>query len=186
MNTDSLAAGDASKLAGKLSWGCASLFHRMGRAMLRPIFDQQTRRDGAMNNELRRALGWWKDVLQTGLCEKRKWERDRRPTAHLFCDASGSGGMGAVLLLDERHWHTALDAPTEIVRCFQSRSDNQIMGLELLAISLGLSTFGRWLQGRSVVVHCDNTGAEVSSSTSRMYGSLRSIYMPGCMPPWHG
>ena len=69
--------------------------------------------------------------------------------------------MGAVVLLDGGVWHTALDAPAEVVNCFQLRADKQIMGLELLAISLGLSTFGQWLQGRRVVVHCDNSGAEV-------------------------
>ena len=35
------------------------------------------------------------------------------------------------------------------------------MGLELLAISLGMSTFERFLDGRDVIVHCDNSGAEV-------------------------
>ena len=30
--------GTASKLAGKLAWGGSKLFHRIGRAMLRPIF----------------------------------------------------------------------------------------------------------------------------------------------------
>ena len=34
------------------------------------------------------------------------------------------------------------------------------MGLELLAISLGLSTFEAQLTQRNVVIHCDNTGAE--------------------------
>jgi hypothetical protein len=38
-----LRGGDASKLAGRLSWGCAQLFRRFGRAMLRPIFDQACR-----------------------------------------------------------------------------------------------------------------------------------------------
>ena len=34
-----LLPGDASKLAGKLSWGCSHLFKRFERAMLRPLFD---------------------------------------------------------------------------------------------------------------------------------------------------
>ena len=38
-----LSAGLASKLAGKLSWGCAALFHRVGRAMIRPVYDQKSR-----------------------------------------------------------------------------------------------------------------------------------------------
>ena len=35
------------------------------------------------------------------------------------------------------------------------------MGLELLAISLGLGTFQKQLKGRLVVVHSDNSGSEV-------------------------
>jgi len=34
------------------------------------------------------------------------------------------------------------------------------MGLELLAISLGMCTFASLLVGRRVVVHSDNTGSE--------------------------
>ena len=40
------------------------------------------------------------------------------------------------------------------------RNDAQIMGLELLAISLGLSTFMYKIRNRKVVVHTDNLGAE--------------------------
>ena len=36
------------------------------------------------------------------------------------------------------------------------------MGLELLAISLGLCTFEALLADRKVVVHCDNTGSEAA------------------------
>ena len=36
------------------------------------------------------------------------------------------------------------------------------MGLELLAISLGLSTFEGLIEGRKVVIHSDNIGSEVS------------------------
>ena len=45
------------------------------------------------------------------------------------------------------------------------------MGLELLAISLGLCTFGEWLKGRSVVIHSDNTGSEVTMRR----GTARSL-----------
>ena len=34
------------------------------------------------------------------------------------------------------------------------------MGLELLSIALGLSSFEQFLMGRCVVIHSDNTGAE--------------------------
>ena len=68
-----LPQGDASKLAGKLAWGCAQLFHRFGRAMLRPIFDQKSRRDGHIDSQLRRALQWWRKVLVLDLSEVREW-----------------------------------------------------------------------------------------------------------------
>ena len=57
-----LLPGEASKLAGRLSWACSHLFKRFGRATLRAVFDQKTRRDGSMAPELRRALLWWCEV----------------------------------------------------------------------------------------------------------------------------
>ena len=36
--TGQLSAGCAEKLAGRLGWACQYLFHRLGRAMLRPVF----------------------------------------------------------------------------------------------------------------------------------------------------
>ena len=46
------------------------------------------------------------------------------------------------------------------------------MGLELLAISLGLCTFGEWLAGRNVVIHIGNTaGSEVTMRR----GTARSL-----------
>ena len=36
------------------------------------------------------------------------------------------------------------------------------MDLELLAITLGLCTFREQIAGRNVIVHCDNSGAEVA------------------------
>ena len=39
--------------------------------------------------------------------------------------------------------------------------DKQIMGLEIVAVSLGLCTFVDKLRDTKLVIHCDNTGAEV-------------------------
>jgi hypothetical protein len=56
LSTLHLSPGRASKLAGKLAWGTTHLFHRLGRAMLRPLFDQRSRRDGHVCAELARSL----------------------------------------------------------------------------------------------------------------------------------
>jgi len=37
----SLSRGAAQKLAGRLNWAGQRMFHRLGRAMLRPIYDQK-------------------------------------------------------------------------------------------------------------------------------------------------
>ena len=54
-----------------------------------------------------------------------------------------------------------MEPPSGGLQAFRARGDSQIMGLELLAISLGLATFKEYIAGRNVVVHSDNTGSEV-------------------------
>ncbi len=173
-----LSPGDASKLAHRLSWGGTHLFKRLGRAMLRPLFDQCSRRDGSLCSELRRALLWWRTVLRTGIAERRPWQHlsAERPL-HLFTDASGTPPYLGAVLFDGEVWRfTHMAAPEVITQCFKKRSDNQIMGLELLGISLGLSTFQRQLHGRSVVIHCDNSGAEVCGS----YAVVGAVFVAVC------
>ena len=84
IETKHLSRGDASKLAGRLAWGGSHLFRKIGRAMLRPIFDQTERRRGTVAAELLRALAWWSEVLSAELCEKRPWLEPGGEIAHLF------------------------------------------------------------------------------------------------------
>ena len=67
LSSKHLVPGASSKLVGKLAWGGSHLFNRVGRAMLRPLFDQKSRRDGQVDFELHAALRWWKDVLSSGV-----------------------------------------------------------------------------------------------------------------------
>ena len=151
------------------------LYRRLGRAMLRPIHDQKTRRDGMMSPELARALEWWIVVLESGLCERRDWNSQQGPPVHLFCDASGRPAhLGAVLFDDENCYVTHHAPPTELVDRFRHRRDNQIMGLELLSISLGLCTFAHLVRGRKVIVHSDNTGSEAS------FECVHVLFCDGC------
>jgi hypothetical protein len=156
-------AGVASKLAGKLAWGGSHLFKKLGRAMLRPIFDQKSKRNGHVSDELLRSLVWWREILQMGISEKRDWQASVDDPVHLFCDAASTPPhLGAVLFIDKKWLWTHMQPPSETLQCFKARKDKQIMGLELLAISLGLATFDGMLTGRRVVVHTDNKGSEVS------------------------
>jgi hypothetical protein len=100
-------------------------------------------------------------VLESGLCERGNWKSEQRPAVHLFCDASGSPAhLGAVLFDDDQCFVTHYAPPAELLAQFRRRRDNQIMGLELLSISLGLCTFEHLIRGRNVIVHSDNTGSE--------------------------
>jgi len=159
---DSMPPGDASKLAGKLNWGTAAMFKRYGKAMLRSIYDQTTRMDGKMCNELRRALRWWIEVLSFEICETCKWKQDEDEILHMFCDASGEPGhIGAVLMTNTSCLWTHTAIPDYVLSLFASRRDSQIMGLELLSIALGLNTFKSQIANRRVFIYSDNTGSEV-------------------------
>ena len=82
-----LSPGCAQKLAGRLSWAGQHLFHRVGRAMLRPIFRQR----------FARRAGTLPPLTCVWCCGKRMlcWQgwRHRARTAHCFkvvvCHAQG-------------------------------------------------------------------------------------------------
>ena len=112
--TGKMTAGEASKTAGRLSWAGAHMFRKLGRAMLRPIFDQTTRRDAKIDAPLRRALLWWIDALALDVAETRAWDALETRVAHLFCDAAGEPAhLGAVLLLDGKCYWTHLAVSEE-------------------------------------------------------------------------
>ena len=58
------------------------------------------------------------------------------------------------LLCCEGEWlYTDGMPPEELMNKLQTRNDNQIMSLEVMAISLGLRTFAKELKGRRVLVY---------------------------------
>ena len=79
---------------------------------------------------------------------------------------SGEPPHIAAVTFDGKSWRfTHMEVPPKVVGSFRRRKDSQIMGLELLAIALSLNTFRDLLMHRSVVVHSDNTGSEVTCVT---------------------
>ena len=102
------------------------------------------------------------------IVETRAWQQPHRHPVHLFCDAS-SCHMGAVLRCDGAWLWTHHPVDSALLALFVDRNDKQIMGLELLAISLGLCSFLPWLRGRCVVIHSDNKGSEVRLLCSRPF-----------------
>ena len=104
LDTGILSSGCAQKLAGRLSWTQQHMFFKIGRAFLRPIYDQKFTRDGSLSAQLRIALLWWRKALQQDLSETHSWECGAMPPAHLFVDARGEPPRCAAVLFDGFSW----------------------------------------------------------------------------------
>ena len=105
-----LQAGCAKKLAGRLSWSAQFLFKRIGRSMLRPIFQRAYSgwvyhrsltsiprvgvgvlidRATELNKSLEVALNWWKRVLEEEVVEEHHWKAPDTKPVYMFVDARG-------------------------------------------------------------------------------------------------
>jgi len=82
IRTSILMPGDASKLAGRLQWACQHMFHRIGRAMLRPLYNQIRCRSGKVYPELMAALSWWADIWREGIFARRCWHAPESSPVH--------------------------------------------------------------------------------------------------------
>jgi hypothetical protein len=157
-----LSSGLASKLAGRLSFAAQHTFRRAGRAALRPLFRQQYAplQGSRLGGELRLSLQWWLHALGCWQAQVIPWDL-RMQKATLLTDArSTPPRVAAVLLWEGQIHYTDWEPDQDILDAFTERKDNQIMGLELLGIALGLCTFGEMLRNRSVRIYCDNVGGE--------------------------
>ena len=169
LDCGTLCAGQASKLAGVLSWAGQHCFERLGRAMLQPLFAQQNARRGVVRAPLNLALSWWAEVLALGIHQSKPWAQLERQEVHLFADARGGSDprLAAVLFVDGRAFWSDAPPDQELLEDLAPRRDSQIMALELLAIALGLATFSELLADRRVVIWSDNVGAEGAVRSGR-------------------
>ena len=153
--------GAASKMAGALSWAACQQFHRVGRAMIRPLFGHAHAADPKLPSQLRNCLCWWEDVLGRDVAETRPWRGDAREPVLVFSDARGAPArIAAVVVLDGAVEFADLAPPPECIGQLARRSDGQIAGLELLSVLLAIGTWGERLRGRAVRFFSDNTIAE--------------------------
>ena len=85
--TKHMTTGEASKLSGQLQWAAQSAFRKLGRAMLRAIYDQVYTRAGKVSYELELSLRWWHEVLDMDLKQSRPWLGNAGEQVHLSTDA---------------------------------------------------------------------------------------------------
>ena len=139
LSTRRLKRQQAEKLAGRLSFTAQNAFHKLGRAMLRPLYQQQHRplHRGAMRPLLLMSLKWWQQVLQN-----RRWQTKRlgarTEVVHIFCDAASTPAKAAaVFMSDSVLAFTDWVPPAKLLEELEPRKDQQICALELMAIVLG-------------------------------------------------
>ena len=160
LETGRMHPGEAGKMAGRLCWASSHLFRRMGRAMLRPLYKKAHGVGSAIGPELRRALLWWCVVLKEHIAQPVPMNKLPDKVLNLFCDARGVPPRTAAVLIDgDQVWYTDARPPKAAMRMFLERQDEQIMGLELLAVAMALHTFAGMLKGTTVRVWTDNASA---------------------------
>lgn len=155
-------SGDASKFAGRLNFAAQSTIRRLGRAMVRRFYSQQYAPlpAGRMGAMLQLAIKWWLHVLKDQMCQALV-RRTQPEVVELFGGAPRKPARVASVLFDGGEVLYSDWEPTEqMLSFFYLRKDNQIMGLEVLAVALGLSTFAERLRGKTVRVWIDSAGGE--------------------------
>ena len=141
LNERKLAPGDAATLGGRLGFGLQCTWQKLGRAMIRPIF--QAARGLFAHREagdaLEMSLLWWKTLLEELLQRALSYKVRTLQGVEIFTDArSTPPRLAAVIVADGRVWWTEY-APTDAeMSQLISRGDNQILALEVFAVLLGV------------------------------------------------
>ena len=156
----------ASVLGGRLGFACQNLFVRLGRAMVRPIYERQHVKDGrareiGQGSALHTALSWWKHVLEQDVVQSWQINGARRRSATVLCDAASTPPILAAAVAVQGKWYfTVYELSALELQRFEGREDRQITGLEIWSVALACATFSTLLGGCAVNVWSDNTGAE--------------------------
>jgi len=160
LSENRLDGGEASKMAGRLSFSVSVATNKVGRAFIKPLYAQAhaTLPGGKMSLWLRAACSWWRKFLELrppslfnvgGL----------RTHTRIWTDAAGaSRWIAAVMCFESKFFWTRMLVPPCVWDCFLVRQDNQIGMQELLAVPLALETFKFWLKGTLATIYIDNNG----------------------------
>ena len=156
-----LAPGEASKLAGRLSFAVTVSGNRVGRAYIKPFFAQANAPlPGCLVSPwLRRAAQWFSQYLRQPPVTARRGRASGRPRVVTWSDAAGaSRWVAAVVQVGGRFWWSRLQTPASVWNLLLDRGDNQIGFQELLGVLFVWETFKHMLQGALWLAFVDNDG----------------------------
>ena len=153
-------AGFASKMAGRLSFAVCTCTDKIGRAYLRPFFQQAVSPRLYITPNFRWACRFFLWYLRMrppvfkGLSAQ-------RPVHVAWSDASGPDRMicGIVRLASGLYSYYYTEVPERIMEQFNKREDHYIGLLETLALLVTITTFQTELAGGLVLGFVDNQGA---------------------------
>eukprot|EP00435_Cladocopium_sp_Y103_P044779 s1987_g12.t1 len=182
-----LTPGEASKLAGRLSFSVTVSGNRVGRAFIKPFHAQaHSPLPGfAISPLLRSSANWFIQYLNFCPTSVRSATAQCRTKVITWSDAAGeSRWVASVVFHDGNFWWTRIRTPNEVWSVLLPRDDSQIQFQELLGVLLTWGTFATLLQGALWLAFVDNDsilhtltkgsggGAEVHLCVGRLWLEL--------------
>ena len=164
-----LPPGEASSLAGKLGFALNTVFGRVGRAKLRPIFDRchTTRFGSGLSPQLRSCLLWWLQFLHVYVSREIPTSMSSRPLVVSYSDGEGDkAGVGVSIYssLAPRPLAAFALIPDVIRRLWSRRAGkgvyHDIFLVEAIGPLLLLCTYPEILRGSAWAHYIDNTAAQ--------------------------
>ena len=146
-----------------------------GKTFMRRLFEllrgtKRAHHQLRLNRETRADLFWWASFLETwnGVSMMGTEPSSITPATHIWTDASGQFGCGAIVPSSESWFQ--LEWPHSYAQEWVRLRDESIALKELLPIVIACAVWGRLWKDSAVVVHCDNMGvvAIVNSGYSRV------------------
>jgi len=128
------------------------LLYRLRVALPLSLFAFRSK-NGVVVEEKCLALRWWMRIFEVDLIQHHFWFRKRQPACHLYCDARGEPPRVSAVLFDGESVSTCdIEPPAALFKSWARREHNQIMSLEILSSSLGISSLAKKLRDRDVIV----------------------------------
>ena len=154
---------EAAMWAGRLQWGCATVYGRAGRAYLRPLYWRRAAGGGRapMTKRLRVVVDWWRRFLSEAHERVVPWtDPPGGPDTVVWTDAESTGHVGVVCLEVGSGYLSAVESavPRKWRRRFVRRA-TQINAYETAAVLGALGSLGETLRGRRAVFFIDSTAA---------------------------
>ena len=161
LSSQTLSAGEASKLAGRLSFAVTVSGNHVGRAFIKPCYAQARSPlpHDMVSPRLHQAAEWFDAYLQVCPAAARRCKATERTQCVTWSDAAGATRwVAAVLEAGGQYFWTRMQTPDFVWGQLLDRGDSQIGFQEMLGLLLVWETFQSWLAGALWVSFVDNDG----------------------------